>query len=278
MKLPDFIIGGAPKCGTSSLYFWLAAHPEIFGSPVKETFFYSDSDRNFGPGPHCDKDGIEVYAKYFQHAEEGQHAFEATAHYIYCDNAREKLMNIPSQPKMIFLLREPSGQMYSHYRMIRYRLKKSTQTFAEYAANPRSRLMAEYTSHLSKWAREFGEDRMKIYLFEDLTANKREVLKDIAEFLGVDSSFYDHFDFEHRNKTVQIKSGKLHQLGLKLQRYIPHSVQKAIMPMYMKFNATGLPQKTEEEKALISELKREFAHEATDLKALFPYLPLHLWE
>ena len=45
--LPNVIIAGAPKCGTSSLYFWLSAHPEVKASMVKETFFFADEVNRF---------------------------------------------------------------------------------------------------------------------------------------------------------------------------------------------------------------------------------------
>ena len=45
--LPNVIIAGAPKCGTSSLYFWLSAHPEVKASMVKETFFFADDVNRF---------------------------------------------------------------------------------------------------------------------------------------------------------------------------------------------------------------------------------------
>ncbi|KAB2817151.1 sulfotransferase [Phaeocystidibacter marisrubri] len=278
LKLPEFIIGGAPKCGTSSLYFWLAAHPEVYGSPVKETFFYSDAKNNFGPGPHCSKDDVSVYAKYFQAASAHQKAFEATAHYLYCDNARTELMNLPTQPKMIFLLREPSMQMFSHYRMIRYRLNGKQTTFEDYCKKEDWHRLADYSLHLSKWLEQWGHERVRVYLFEDLMRNKEAVLSDISNFLDIDSDFYSNFDFEHRNKTVKIKSGGLHQFGLKVQRYIPHGVQKLLLPLYMKFNSDVLPEMTDAERALLATLKSEKRADREELQQLIPYLPLQLWD
>lgn len=278
MKLPDFIIGGAPKCGTSSLYFWLAAHPEVYGSPVKETFFFSDDYNNFGPGPHCSKDDVSVYSKYFQGASDEQKSFEATAHYMYCNNARNELMNLPTQPKMIFLLREPSMQMFSHYRMIRYRLNGKQSTFEEYCQKENWHKLANYSEHLSLWIDRWGHDRVRVYLFEDMMSNKEAVLSDISEFLGIDGAFYANFDFEHRNKTVKIKSGGLHQFGLKVQRYIPHGIQKLLLPLYMKFNSDKLPEKTDAEREILAKLKEEKKADREELQKLVPYLPLHLWD
>ena len=62
-------------------------------------------------------------------------------------------------------------------------------------------------------------------------------MQEIAEYLGVDPSFYTDFDFEHRNESVAIRSGALHQLGLRLQPLIPHFIQKMLLPVYMKLNS-----------------------------------------
>lgn len=278
MKLPDFIIGGAPKCGTSSLYFWLAAHPEVYGSPVKETFFFSDDFNYYGPGPHCDKDDIEVYANYFKGARPDQKAFEATAHYIYSENARKRLMNLPSEPKMIFLLREPSRQMYSHYQMTRYRIRTRERSFREYADVPAMQDLADYPKYLKPWLEDWGKDRVRVYLFEDLVRNKVRVLKDISGFLGIAPEYYDDFDFEHRNKTVQTRSGKMHRIGLKVQRFIPHSVQKILLPLYMKVNSSPVPDMTDEERSVLAGLREKYRPEWQGLRELLPDLPLELWE
>jgi len=44
---PNLVVAGAPKCGTSSLYFWLAAHPEVAASREKETFFWAPEVNRF---------------------------------------------------------------------------------------------------------------------------------------------------------------------------------------------------------------------------------------
>jgi hypothetical protein len=75
MPLPNLIIGGAPKCGTSSLFQWLADHPEVCGSRVKEIFYLMDRDHpllkaesNFHNHGLC---GYESYFKKAQYAFRG---------------------------------------------------------------------------------------------------------------------------------------------------------------------------------------------------------------
>ena len=65
-SLPNVIIGGAPKCGTSSLYFWLAAHPEVYGSPKKETFFFADKVNRFNASANVHEHDLDHYEAFFQ--------------------------------------------------------------------------------------------------------------------------------------------------------------------------------------------------------------------
>ena len=104
MKLPNLIIGGAPKCGTSSLYFWLATHPEVFASKTKETFFFSDKINRFNKECNCIKHDISKYSKFFKNAGNEKIRFEATAAYLYAENAIKGFLRFNSQPKIIFIL------------------------------------------------------------------------------------------------------------------------------------------------------------------------------
>ena len=102
---PEFIIGGAPKCGTSSLYFWLSAHPQLVGSPVKEPFFFADDINRFNRGLNYLENDLQDYATLFENGSPQTKSFESTAHYLYYDNAIKGLQELPKKPKMIFLLR-----------------------------------------------------------------------------------------------------------------------------------------------------------------------------
>lgn len=278
LRLPQFIIGGAPKCGTSSLYYWLSAHPEVCGSKVKEIFFFADEVNRFNESANCSKHGLESYANFFEHCPDGKKAFEATAHYIYYEKARKELLNLQSQPKIVFILREPSAQMYSHYRMVKYRIKTYRGDFKDYVEHPGFTFYVEYAEYLKQWLKEWPSERIKVMVFEDLVRHKRERMKELSTFLGIDSNFYSDFSFEHRNETVAIKSGGLHQLGLKLQKWIPHWVQRAILPVYLKINSSKLDGKSEEEKQILAEQKEKYQRVGEELQILLPDLDLSHWK
>ena len=277
LRWPDFIIGGAPKCGTSSLYFWLSAHPEICGSKLKETFFFADEVSRFNQQANIIEKPIEEYCRYFTHCPAHTKAFEATAHYLYYDNARIMLKDLPTKPKMIFIFREPAAQMYSHYRMVRYRIKTYQGTFKDYVDNKDTRFYIEYAKYLKPWLKEWGADRIKVLLFEELMSSKEKTMCDIAEFLEVEPAFFKSFDFEHRNETVAIKSSFLHKLGLRLQPLIGHRLQKLLLPLYLKINSSDLKGKTDEERQSLQSFKPVSERITRELQELLPELDLTHW-
>lgn len=274
---PKFIIGGAPKCGTSSLYFWLAAHPEMVGSPVKEPFFFADKINKFNKGLNCIEHSLEDYTKHFKNGSEDKLSFESTAHYLYYQNAIDGLQKLPVKPKVIFLLREPSGQLASHYRMEKYRTQRVDMPLAEYMKQDYVLEYTEYAKYLQKWFDQYGHDYVKVVLFEEMMQDKMSTVQDICSFLGVDGSFYNDFDWEHRNKSVKIKSTWLHQFGLKVQAKIPHSIQKLLLPIYMKLNAGSIPKLTRAEKELLIQFKEYKKGEVKKLEHLLPKLDFSLW-
>jgi hypothetical protein len=109
-------------------------------------------------------------------------------------------------------------------------------------------------------------------------SRKEVVMKDIAEYIGVDPSFYTRFDFEHRNESVAIKSGALHQLGLKLQPLIPHAIQRVLLPIYMKLNSGGRVKDAPEDAAIVALFKKDWSHVGQKLKELDSNFPVDLWD
>ena len=277
-SLPNVIVGGAPKCGTSSLYFWLSAHPKVFGSPKKETFFFADKVNRFNANANVHEHEMAQYEAYFSGAKGAAVRFEATAHYLYESTARSVFSSWSKPPKMIFLFREPSKQMYSHYKMERYRTKRIDMSLGEYIKRPQITDHVDYAKHIRSWINVMPEGHVRFWTFEDFMSRKEAVMKEIAEFVEVDPSFYDGFDFEHRNESVAIKSGFLHQLGLKIQPLIPHAIQKAVLPLYMKLNSGGRVADQPEDEWVLEQFKKDWAHVGQALSELDPSFPMEYWK
>lgn len=113
MRLPNLIVAGAPKCGTSSLFSWLAAHPEVCGSYPKEPYYFMDvATPLFHPEANYDYHGLNRYASFFRHCSpQAKVLLEATPHYMYQD-ALNFFASLNPQPQIIFVLRKPSRQIF----------------------------------------------------------------------------------------------------------------------------------------------------------------------
>ena len=111
--LPTLIIAGAPRSGTSSVFRWLADHPDVLGATVKETFYFVDPGTHmFDSAKHFLSGGIEGYRQFFPRGEKlPRHVVEATPSYLYSELAIRELPRIPTRPHFIFLLRDPVSQI-----------------------------------------------------------------------------------------------------------------------------------------------------------------------
>ena len=277
VKFPDFIIGGAPKCGTSSLYFWLADHPQLCPSPVKETNYFGDKVNPSNKERNFIENGTEAYGHFFKQCSVESLAYEASSHYLYDENALQHLTTLPTNPKFIFILRDPLAQIYSHFRMLRYRVKRFDGDLETYLKRSDSTFQTEYAFYLKKWFEKIGEERILVLVFEDLMKNKVQNLKKVSDFLGVDATFFEDFDFQHRNETVAIKSGWLHKTGLKLQPLVPTAIQKALVPIYLKFNSNALPKKSDKEVETLKTLASHKERIIAELNAFLPDLDVSYW-
>jgi len=110
--VPDFVIGGTPKGGTSSLFQWLLAHPNLVPPSKKEINYF---DRNH------DK-GVEWYRSHWPKDHEldpssSKLTFEATPNYIYSLEAPQRAYEHSPHLKMIFLLRDPVDRALSDWKM-----------------------------------------------------------------------------------------------------------------------------------------------------------------
>ena len=276
---PNLVVAGAPKCGTSSLYFWLAAHPEVAASREKETFFWAPDVNRFNTRCNHIQHGPDAYASLFAHTAGAKVRFEATAPYIYYSEAWTGLSRLPEKPLVLFVLREPAARTQSQYLFELHRTKRISATFADYLKGAHILNHGHYMRYLAEWEANLGRDHLIIWQFEKVMHDPRSAMKSLAAQLGIDPGFYDDFDFAVRNETVAIRSKRLHRLGLRLQSMIPLAVQDALLPIYLKLNGAGRPKASAELKAQTVALKAEFVASNRELAARFPEsIDLELWK
>ena len=275
---PNLVVAGAPKCGTSSLFFWLAAHPEAASSREKETFFWAPEVNRFNAKCNVQEHGPQAYSRLFAHTSGYKLRFEATAPYLYYREAWEGLAALDPKPLVLFILREPAARTQSQFLFETHRTGRVKGTFQDYIQEPHILDHGHYVRYLEHWKSALGAENMIVWQFEWVMNNPRQAMQELAERTGIDPTFYDHFDFAVRNETLSIRSKKLHKLGLRIQSMIPLAVQDALLPLYLKINGGGRPKADAALKAETAALKPQFAESNKALAAMFPAaINLDLW-
>ena len=285
MTLPNLVIAGAPKCGTSSLFSWLADHPEACGSTVKETFYLMDEGHPLRrQQSNYQAHGLKGYQSYFQNgASQHRLVFEATTHYLYQQTALDVLSNLSSSPQIVFLLRKPSDRVYSSFQYSKHNLGNvdARVSFAQFIDAVRSRMegpsvdayagesayvlkhdiqYSRYIEYISQWAARCGTDRVHVLLFEEMKREPRMFMQHLAGRLGIDPTFYDSYDFPVKNETVHIKNPSLQRRARKFHGAIPRGRLKTwLKGAYLKAQS-GQPAngKTAEDRQILAELEQEF--------------------
>ena len=199
-RLPNFLIAGAMKSGTTSLQRWLNEHPQVFMSEVKELFFFERDDL-WERGP-------EWYANQFAGADGAVAVGEATPNYMFLPAAIDRIASVLSGARFVITLRDPVERAYSHYlhwveREVRERRSFATAIEDELRLGDftpsRDRLdddppwfgyiaRGHYADQLERIEDRFGRDRMHVVLLDDIKTDAAATFSGICRFLGVDDA------------------------------------------------------------------------------------------
>ncbi len=178
MDLPDFIIIGATRCGTTSIYSYLRRHPMIYMPPVKEPrFFNYEYER-----------GDEWYRSLFRDGCNAQVRGEATTsytHWPHVVDVPERMSRLVPNVKLIYIMRHPVERTYSHY--IVYAWSQLSLTLEE--ALVRDPVIVEasmYIRQIVQFLRYFSREQSLCLIYDDFKNHPSEILGKIQRFVGVD--------------------------------------------------------------------------------------------
>lgn len=208
-QLPDFLIIGGQRCGTSSLYYYLTEHPSIAPAFTKEPHFF---DEEFARGAGWYRTQFPtILQKNYYKGLLGRDLLtgEGTPYYLLYPHAARRAKEVVPQVKLIALLRNPADRAYSQY-WIEKQAGYEEWTFEDAVKHEEERLAGEwekmlqdenYYSHsyrhfsyltrgiyidqLQNWMNYFPREQMLILKSEDLYSNPEEVVQQTLEFLGV---------------------------------------------------------------------------------------------
>lgn len=197
-RLPNFIIFGSNKSGSTSLCNYLIQHPDIFISKKKEpNFFMHDEGSTVKhPSGATTVYTLDWYKYLFRNAQE-KAIGEASVSYIIDEEAPMRIKSRLPDVKLIALLREPVSRLYSQYLFnVRGNLEKPNTDILKLIQSPKSSDINPryferglYFKYLQNYYQVFEQKQIRIYLFDEFVSDPMKVVKDIFEFLDVDTTF-----------------------------------------------------------------------------------------
>jgi hypothetical protein len=226
MTLPNFIVVGAPKAGTTSLYDYLRKHPEIFMPKIKAPrfFIYNGQTNSY----YYPATTLEEYEALFADAAGEKAIGEATALYFEHPDTARRIHEVVPRTRIIAILREPVQRAFSIYHMnLRDSGHNKGLSFIE-ALKVDDSIKKMYYDGLKPYYDLFDRDQIKILFLEDLERDPKGTLADLFTFLGVDPGFVP--DLKVSNPGGVPKVRLLHDLlinrriRLFSRRYLPESL------------------------------------------------------
>ena len=223
-KKPNFFIIGAPKCGTTSLAYWLSSHPNIFMSSYKEPHYYNKG---------YNSKYFETYEKYLELFEDAsdkhQIIGEASTGYLYSKIAVKNILKDTNREKVKFLvmLREPAKMAYSLHGHNVFWLEEPIKDFKKAwecqdkrKSNYKKTLytrdieflkynsICKLGSQLNDLYKIVSRDQVKVVLLEDLKKDALSTYKDIICFLDLNYKGKTNFEVYNNAKKSKYNSIK----------------------------------------------------------------------
>ena len=215
--LPTFLVIGAMKSGTTSLYYYLRQHPQIYLDPTRKEaqFFCYEGQTPCFAGPGDDLvnryviASIEEYRRMFAGAA-GQPAIgEVGTVYIYVPGTAERIRHHVPAARLIAILRNPVERAYSSFlHLVREELEPCRR-FADALRREPERIRANWSPHwhyvqagfyhaqLTRYFDVFDRRQIRVYLYDDYRADPVGLMQDIFRFVGVDAAFVPEMSLRH---------------------------------------------------------------------------------
>lgn len=260
-RLPNLLIAGVVKGGTTSLFSYLSFHPDICSSSVKETCYFSTY--RYGQLDYRYRqsaDPFKQYKEYFSHCQKQKYVMEATPGYFEGGlSVAQKIKDqLGEDIKVIVILREPIDRLISFFNFKKSMMEIDKDlSLEEYLSSCHSIPIHErkkqenniywginggfYSDYLDDWITAFGSS-LKIVFFDDLKSDPKLLSQNICSWLDIEGSVYDSYEFGVENKTVTYKSKRIQELALrfnmgleKFWRSNPR-LKKAIRDLYYAVN------------------------------------------
>ena len=207
MSLPTFLIIGAAKAGTTSLFSYIAQHPSIFTPNVKEPRYFAiaEAEHKAWKGPDW-MSGLDQtsfvdewrrYEQLFDGSDLYAAAGEASTLYLYDKNAPRRIAERLPEVKLVAVLRHPVDRAFSHFVMNWQAGVETTTTFSEALSLEAERIekgwsptyhyatRGLYGEQLARYKQHFSDDQLLVLLYDDYSHNPVDTVKRAFRWIGV---------------------------------------------------------------------------------------------
>ncbi|MCS4136387.1 sulfotransferase family protein [Salinibacter ruber] len=200
--LPNFLICGAGRSGTTSMYRYLSQHPDICMSSEKETRFFSD--------PEYYQKGEDWLREFFAHYDGEEAIGEGDPGTMHKPGSASRVKEVIPQADLLFIIRNPVDYIHAIYHFgVNIGIYDCSQrTFSEFIrdrSNKWTNVCIEkpkYLNYLREFEKNFGKSSMKVITFDKFAEETQEVMREVCSFLGVDNTFRFHIKQHNEAKHV----------------------------------------------------------------------------
>lgn len=237
MTLPNTIIAGPPKAGTTSVFRYLAAHPDVCPSSIKEIHFFEHYLNNIN------NKTLDIYKNHFKSCNSSTKIrLEASPRYLQGGNPVANAIHkqIPDA-KLIFILREPIERFLSRYISLVTKTDRIPEHYLDLdnlidkaLTHPKAQPTPDkpelddeiieylwqgcYADFINGYIEIHGAENIALLFFDDLKHRPLKFMQSFCQFIGIDESYYSDFQFRIENKTRVVKFRGLHKIAEKMNR------------------------------------------------------------
>lgn len=267
MALPDFLIIGAMKCGTSTLQAQLAAQQGVFMTTPKEPNFFSD-DAVYARG-------LGWYEGLFAEAGPDEMKGEASTHYTKLPTHPETLARLSAviaAPRLIYMIRNPIERTVSHYIHEWSMGVMGGDMEAAFQAHPELIAYSRYAMQIAPWAEAFGAERIHMVSLEVLQQDPQATLTAVGRFLELPEAPL----WREEQARVNVSAERIRRFplyGLLVDNPVAAALRRTLVPRGLR-DAVKRRLQMRERPALPDAKRRElealFAEDLAALGRLFP--------
>ncbi len=212
MTLPNFLVIGAAKSGTTSLVSYLAQHPDVFVPVSKEPNYFALSgqqDNPIGPAPahilrqklyNWSRSDLSDYTALFDAAGDARAVGEGSVRYLYFRDAPARVRDMLPDIRIVAILRDPVSRLFSHYNMNRQNQLEPLDLRTALAAEDdrvaagwgwdwHYRRLSLYGGQLKRWFELFPREQIQVHFYDDFAIDPMATVSDIYRHIKVDPGF-----------------------------------------------------------------------------------------